>query len=135
MTLSENPSEEERLRPKPSKRFEGNLHKFDVEEQLERIRNEDLSEEHLKQGHRQIELQRYQGTTLSLFHFEPGGEIPEHSLEEGLVILHLLEGKVRVNTENGNIVLEVGELLTLKSNLAHSLEAEEESHLLMTISR
>jgi quercetin dioxygenase-like cupin family protein len=127
--------DEERLRVKPSDRFEGDLHKFDLDAELKRIRSEDLSEEHLRQGHRQIELQRDNGTTLSLYHFEPDGTIPEHSLDDGLVIIHVLDGKVTVKTDDGDVSLEGDDLVTLKPDLAHSLEAQQESHLLLTISR
>jgi len=126
---------DDRLRSKPSKRFQGILHKFDLDDELERIKSEELSEEHFKQGHRQIELHRDKGTTLTLYHFEADGKIPEHSLDDGLVVIHVLDGKITVRTEDGDVSLEEDDLVTLQSNLAHSLEAEKESHLLLTISR
>lgn len=135
MAMANTSESDDRPRPKPSKRFEGKLHQFDLDDELERIKSEDLSEEHLKQGHRQIELQRDEGTTLTLYHFEPDGKIPEHSLDDGLVVIHVLDGQITVKTDEGDVSLEADDLVTLKSDLAHSLEAQQESHLLLTISR
>jgi len=128
-------SYDERLRTRPSERFSGSVHQFDLEEELQRIRSEDLSEEHLQQGHRQIELHRHGDTTVTLYHFNSDGEIPEHTLENGLVILQVLNGSLQVGLEDENVVLDANQVMTIQDGIAHGLRSNEECQFLLTISR
>ncbi len=135
---SEDP--EERLRTRPSERFAGSVNQFDLEEELKRIRSEDLSEggnseEHLQQGHRQIELHRHGDTTVTLYHFDSDGSIPEHSLEDGLVVLQVLNGSLEVDLEDETVELEEQGMLTIEDGINHALCAAGECQFLLTISR
>lgn len=130
---SEDP--EERLRTRPSERFAGSVNQFDLEEELKRIRSEDLSEEHLQQGHRQIELQRHEGTTVTLYHFDPDGSIPMHSLEDGLVVIQVLNGTLEVSLDDETAQLRENQILTIQDDVNHALRSDDECQFLLTISR
>lgn len=126
---------EERLREQPSTRFSKDVLRNDLEEEIEVIRNEEMGEGHLKQGHRQKELYREGGNTVSLFYFEEDGRLPSHVVEDGSVSLQVLEGDLQVETSDGKRRVRTNECLFLKPGVGHSLSAGAETVMLMTIMR
>src|SRR6476661_235647 len=86
--------QEERLRPHPSDRFAGESHVFDLKGTLSDLRAEAHS---AKNGHRQATIFHRAPVTHVLFDFEPGGELADHTAH-GLVTIHVLEGRITVQT-------------------------------------
>lgn len=128
-------SDDERLRAQPSERFDHPLMEFDLDEEIETIQEEDIGEEHTERGHRRKQLYRHDNLTLNLLVFEEGGSIPEHNVPDGSVVIQVLEGRLRLETETGTREIGSGELVTLKPGVHHEPTALETSKVLLTIVR
>lgn len=61
-----------------------------------------------------------------------GAEIPQHQVS-GDITLHCLEGRVELRLETSAIVLETDQWVYLDGGTPHSVEAIEDSSLLLTI--
>lgn len=131
------PSEADRRREYPGDRFSKRVIEQDLDDLAEQLRNEELGEGHLEQGHNQIELYRRNGTTVSLFVLEEGSELPEHSVDDGAVMIQVLEGSITVGTDDTDEALTPDEnsVVTLASGIGHSIRADEPSRLILTIMR
>lgn len=130
-------SDEERRREYPGDRFSQRVLEQDLDELAEKLNREDLGEGHLEQGHNQIELYRRGGTTVSLFVLEDGAELPEHSVDDGSVMIHVLQGAVDIDVDDNDASLASGknDVVTLDAGVGHTIRAEEASRLLVTIMR
>jgi quercetin dioxygenase-like cupin family protein len=123
------PPEEQRLRESPRERFGAAENKFDIPEALRKLRTEDTP---ARFGHRQITLDQYGPVTLVLFSFEPGGVLKDHRAA-GVVTIHALEGEVTVRTEAQQYQLSPKMLVMLAPNVKHSVEAAQQSAVLLTV--
>jgi quercetin dioxygenase-like cupin family protein len=120
---------EERLRPHPSDRFAGVEHELDLPAALETLRAETRAGAN---GHRQITLLHHGPVRLVLFAFDEGGRIPQHQAP-GWVTIHVLRGVLRVRSSNDEHVLKEGMLLALAPNIAHDVDAVDESDMLLGV--
>lgn len=120
-----------RLRRRPSERFAGSEHTFD----LHQIAKSLLREAHpAKDGHRQMTIYHRDGLGLVLFQFEAGGRLADHAAD-GVVNIHALSGRLTVTTVGGTNHLSAGQLLVLASGVRHEVYADESSAMLLTIHR
>lgn len=119
---------EDRLRPHPSDRFAGEERELDLETSLRSLRAEARS----PSGHRQIALAHHGPVRLVLYAFDAGGRMPEHRAP-GFVTIHVLRGSISVRTPTAHHVLTTGRLLTLAPDVAHDVEASEESDMLLGV--
>lgn len=83
-------------------------------------------------GHAATTLFKYPDIRAVLIGMKAGARIPEHQTE-GRLSLQCLSGRVRVHARGEDAELSAGRMLTLERNVPHSLEAFEESDLLLTI--
>jgi len=83
-----------RPREYPGNRFSKRIIEQDLNELAEELRDEEFGEGHSEKGHNQIELYRHNATTVSLFMFEQGGHLPEHSVEDGSAVIRVLKRKL-----------------------------------------
>jgi len=120
---------DERLRPHPSDRFAGTEHALDLPAALRTLRAETGAGAN---GHRQITLLHHGPVRLLLFAFEEGGRIPRHQAP-GWVTIHVLRGVLRVKTPDGEHVLNEGQLLALAPNIAHDVDAVDDSDMLLGV--
>ncbi len=65
-------------------------------------------------------------------HLDPGKKIPPHRVD-GPITVHCLSGRCTFFVEDGPRALVAGSWLYLEGGTMHSLEAEEESTVLVTI--
>lgn len=119
----------DRLRTPPSERFAGSKHHFSLSEALSELRAEDHP---ARSGHRQVTLLQRGPVTQVLFSFEPDGHLKEHSAP-GLVTIHALEGRVRVEADGVDHELAAGNILILDPNVPHDVRAAERSAMLLTV--
>jgi quercetin dioxygenase-like cupin family protein len=119
----------ERLRPHPTERFSAPQQLIDLRAAAADLAREAASAPH---RHRQKTLIRYGGTTVALFHFAQGATMPEH-LARGTVTIHVLEGRMSIRAADQQHTLAAGNLLVLAPNVKHDLNADEESHMLLTV--
>ena len=122
-------SDEARLRRAPAERFEGPSHTFDLDRVAKRLRDEDHPARH---GHRQMTIFQREHITHVVFVFEEGGSLPEHSAP-GLVTIHVHAGRLRVDEGGREHDLPAGRVLVLDPQVPHSVEALEESVMLLTV--
>lgn len=125
----EKQSGDDRLRRAPMERFEGPSHAFDLDAVAARLRSEDHPARH---GHRQMTIVQREHITHVVFAFEEGGSLPEHKAP-GLVTIHVHAGKLRVGEGGRAHELPAGSLLVLDPDVPHSVEALEESVMLLTV--
>ena len=83
-------------------------------------------------GHAATTLFKYPDVRAVLIGMKAGARVPEHQTE-GRLSLQCLSGRVRVHTVQEEVELLAGHMLTLEHSIAHSMEAFEESDLLLTI--
>ncbi len=120
---------EDRLRPHPSRRFEGPTHVFDLHEVARRLR----SEEHpARDGHRQMTIFQRGHITQVVFTFDAGGYLPQHSAG-GLVTIHAHEGHLEVSAGGEDFRLSAGQVLVLDPHVPHDVRATEPSVMLLTV--
>ena len=119
----------ERLRPAPVERFAGEIHVFDLNEALQKLRAEAHAAE---SGHQQITIFHRPPVAKVLFAFESGGELADHAAN-GLVTIHALEGHLMVQAAEQTHELEAGMIVILSPNVHHSVRAEQVSAMLLTV--
>jgi len=120
---------EERLRRRPSDRFAGAEHRFDLTAALDALRREPRP---ASKGHRQITLQHHGPVRLVLFAFEAGGSMREHQAP-GWTTIHVLRGALRVRTPGESYTLTTGQLLALDPDVPHDVDATEETDMLLGV--
>lgn len=126
--------EQDRNRQHPRKRFAPSVQTLNLDDLTEKIKEEPLSSPHVRQGHRQIVLTREKPLTLALYYFEPDGYLAEHTVE-GTCTFQGLEGRLSIEAEGEDHVLEAGDVLILDGGVTHDVTAAEESRMLLTICR
>ena len=70
--------------------------------------------------------------TTALFSFERFTGLPEHKVN-GVVNIQVLRGKLRVTAGDQNYELSAGNLLILAPGVPHTVAAEQESEMLLTV--
>lgn len=118
-----------RLRQRPDERFAGPQHRFDL----------DAVAAHLHQeagagaaGHRQESLYKQGPTSIALFLFKAGSRLAPHRTN-GTVLIHVVKGRLVVNAEGQVNDLGAGNILVLRANVQHEVQAPLESEMLLTV--
>jgi quercetin dioxygenase-like cupin family protein len=120
---------EERLRERPSDRFAGREHLFNLVTETEKLRNEPGG---TKKRHRQITLFRGGGMSLVLFDFDAGGGLSDHATD-GFVTVHVLDGEARMTTAGHEYPMPAGSLLVLTPGVKHDIVAVTPSRVLLSV--
>jgi len=129
MTENDERQTTERLRPQPEERFAGVARTFDLGAALAALR----AEAHEAQdGHRQITLFHRSPVAYVLFAFDPGGALNEHAAN-GLVTIHVLEGRMNVRADGLEHDLPAGQVLILNPGVLHDVRAVEAGAMLLTV--
>lgn len=123
---------EDRHREHPRERFSGKERLWNLDDLTRKMLDEDLDDVHFKQGHRQITLVREGQLTVTLFHFEEGGELKSHQVD-GVTCLQVLEGELGVETDHSQRVMTAKDFFVIDRNLEHSVCAYRESRAIITI--
>lgn len=120
---------EDRLRERPSERFAGSEHLFNLDAEAEKLRGEPGG---TKKGHRQITLFRRGGMSLVLFDFDAGGGLADHATD-GFVTVHILEGEALMKTAGQEYPMPAGSLLVLTPGVEHDIHAVTPSRVLLSV--
>jgi quercetin dioxygenase-like cupin family protein len=118
-----------RLRPHPNERFAGASHVFDLRHELQEVRAE---AHEASDGHRAKTLLHRGPLTQVLLAFAPGGEMRDHKAN-GLVTILCLEGAITVEAQGQTHTLEPLNTLVLDPNVPHSVRAEHEAAMLLSV--
>jgi quercetin dioxygenase-like cupin family protein len=116
-------------RTPPAERFADDVIAFDLVSELEKLLQEDNPGQ---RGHRQVALYKQGHATIALFHFDPGGSLPEHHAP-GTVFIQCLTGEIRVSVSGEPKPLRRGGLLVLAPGVRHDVRATEASTMLLTV--
>lgn len=120
---------QDRLRTPPRDRFEPSEDVIDLAEATRRLLSEPQSN---RRGHRQIALFHRGCETLALFCFDAGGEMLRHQVD-GVVVIHVLDGRLTVATPRARHELGPGQVLRLAASVPHDVTAGEPSRMLLTV--
>jgi len=82
---------------------------------------------------RTITLFREAGLRTLLLHLKPGEQIPEHQTR-GAISVQCLKGETTFSSGSEQVVLKAGSLIALPPAAPHSLIAQQETLLLITVS-
>ena len=116
-------------RQRPAQRLAGPTLTFDLGAELEQLRQE----ESYRAGDRNARtLVKEGGLRIVLTALQAGARLREHSAP-GPIAVQTLAGRIRLHAADETIDLPVGGLLALDGNVAHDVEALEESAFLLTI--
>ena len=118
-----------RERRDPDDRFAGDEHLFDL---VAAARDLQREEQQARHGHRQITLVHDDGITVVLFDIEAGGRLASHSAD-GLVMIHVIAGRIDVVSATATHSMAAGSLLTLAAGVQHDVTAREPSQMLLTV--
>ncbi len=118
------------VREPARERFANAEHLIDLDEASRLLNEEDAQKTN---GHRQIALHKTSHTTIAHFIFDSGGGLPRHRAH-GAVVIHALEGCLRITTPETNYTLSAGQLLVLAPDVPHDVIAEVASRMLLTVS-
>lgn len=129
MTQS-NETPAERTRQHPTERFAPPAQAFDLDAAAAELAAETTTP---RAGHRQKTLYRHGPASLSLFLFQPGGELREHRTN-GTVFIQVLRGRLTVHAGTHPHDLPAGRVLVIAPGVPHDLHAEELTHMLLTVS-
>lgn len=77
-------------------------------------------------------LFRENGLRGLLLHLNAGEQIPEHQTR-GAISVHCLKGKARFANAGESVLLNPGSLISLPGEAPHSVKAEEDTLLLVTV--
>lgn len=123
-------AETEHTRVNAKERMKGALHRFDLNEQIEALRNEDA----YRNGQmNQMTLERDNSLRVALFVFRAGGGLRDHRTRNPISV-QALRGRIVFATEEGaREELTEGQLVTLSGGVTHSVEALEDSVMLLTV--
>ena len=122
-------SETEGSRQRSAHPLAGPALTFDFASELEQLRRE----ESYRAGDRNARtLVKEGGLRIVLTVLKDGARLREHSAP-GPVSVQTLDGRVRLHAAGETVDLPVGGLLALDGNVAHDVEALEESAFLLTI--
>jgi quercetin dioxygenase-like cupin family protein len=119
----------DRTRTHPTERFAPPAQAFDLDAAAAELARETTVP---YAGHRQKALYRHGPSSLSLFVFQPGGELREHRTN-GTVFIQVLRGRLTVGADGQRHDLPGGRVLVIAPGVPHDLRAEELTHMLLTV--
>ena len=119
----------DRLRVSPLGRIRGATRLIDLPAAMARLRQERGP---ARNGHRQVTLFHRTPVSHVLFAFDAGGSLPSHSAN-GLVTIHVLEGRLIIGADGHDHELRAGQVLVLNPDVLHAVHAVEASAMLLTV--
>ncbi len=83
-------------------------------------------------GHRQETIYRHGPVTVALFLFDAGARMIEHAAE-GVVTIHVLDGRLKMSVEGQTHDLPAGQILVMAPGVKHDVFAELPTRMLLTV--
>ncbi len=121
----------ERLRPHPEDRLAAPVQVVDLAAAAAELRAEPHA---AVAGHRQIAVVRHGPVTIIQFVFDEGGLLKQHRAD-GVVTIHVLEGRLKVIVEDDAREIGRDELMALAPGVLHSVVALRPTDMLLTVHR
>ena len=117
------------MRQHPQERFAVPQLLVDLETVISKLRSEPHAGE---RGHRQETLYRHGSYTIALFAFDRFTGLSAHKAN-GIVNIHVLRGCMKITAANQVHELRAGQMLILAPGMEHTVAAEEEGEILVTV--
>ncbi len=121
----------ERLRPHPEDRLAAPVQVVDLAAAAAELRAEPHA---AVAGHRQIAVVRHGPVTIIQFVFDEGGLLKQHRAD-GVVTIHVLEGRLKVIVDEDAREIGRDELMALAPGVLHSVVALTPTDMLLTVHR
>ena len=119
----------DRMRQHPTQRFQHEQHPIDLGAVADQLRAEPRSGE---RAQRQKTLYRRGPVTVALFLVDAGAGLPQHGAE-GVVTIHVLDGRLKTSAEGQSHDLAAGQILVLAPGVEHDISAQEPTRMLLTV--
>ena len=116
-------------RPRPAERVSGPVVTFDLARELGALRG---SDSYRQNDHASTTLVNRAGFGAVLVALPKGGHLKEHRARRS-ISLHVLEGAIRLELDEGPLELRAGQVTALAPNLRHSVTGVEDSAFLLTM--
>lgn len=101
---------------------------IDIQNYIRQLKDEEAWQ---KTDHNSITVFKNNQVTIVLICLHESAVIENNSIE-GLLTIQVLDGKIKMEVETEEIELVKGQLLTLHQYINHSIEAQQDSVLLLT---
>lgn len=102
---------------------------FDLAAEVNRLRGEESWRRNRRNAKTLVKEPDFRVVLVVL---QGGARLEEHRAP-GRISIHTVQGRVRVCVLGHDVELPVGHILTLESNIAHDVEAQDDSAFLLTI--
>lgn len=131
MSSTPRPGSERPLRPGSDRPLHGPLQRFDLKDEVERLRGEDAWQEGRRNA---ITLRKGEGMNVVLLVMKTGDKLEEHAAP-GPFSRSIREGRIRFTAADE--VIEAGPevLLTCDAGVRHAVEALSDAVCLITVAR
>jgi quercetin dioxygenase-like cupin family protein len=116
-------------RPEGARVLDAPLVKMDIYEYIQQLRNEPAWRKNDRNG---ITLYKTDGMRIVLVLMHTGAEMRPQTVD-GIISFHVIEGNLEVVTQDETIEVEAGQILTLHTNIKHSVRAAEETTFILTM--
>jgi len=127
--MQEKHSESTLNRPEGGRLLDAPLLIIDVEEYIQRLKNEPAWQRNDRNG---ITLFKTKGMRIVLVIMHAGAEMRPQTID-ALVSLHVLNGYLQVTTDEQTTKAQAGQILTLHANINHSIKAIAETTFILTM--
>ena len=123
-------SQRTQTRENAKQRMEGPLHQFQIEVELKSLYTEP---DYRSGAHDQITLIHEGPLRVAVFAFHSGNVLHDHRVS-GPITIQVLSGRIVFSITDGrSIEMKKGNLLSLAGGITHSVEALDDSILLLTV--
>ena len=116
-------------RPEGGRLLDAPLLTIDVDEYIQRLRNEPAWQKSDRNG---ITLFKTKGMRIVLVIMHAGAEMRPQAID-ALVSLNVLSGALRITTDDQSAKVEGGQILTLHANITHHIQAVAETTFILTM--
>jgi quercetin dioxygenase-like cupin family protein len=127
--MNEKYNDATRNRPEGARPIDAALIRVDLAAYEQQLKQEEAWH---KSDHNAITVYKTEGMSIVLMVMHANTEIPPHNAE-GAMSLQMLDGSIRLNSEEKGVDLNKGQIAALHQGLLYSILAIEESTLLLTI--
>ena len=122
-------NESTELRPEGERLMDAPLVTIDIPEFIKKIKKEPSWKNNDRNA---MTVYKTDGMRIVLIALHKDAELKRH-VAEGIISVHVLDGKIQFETDDTSVELEEGQVLALHKGLYHQVKAIKESVFLLTI--
>jgi quercetin dioxygenase-like cupin family protein len=122
-------NESTELRPEGERLMDAPLVTMDIPDFIKKIKKEPAWE---NKDRNAMTVYKTDGMRIVLIALHKDAELKRH-VAEGIISVHVLDGKIEFTTDDSSVELEEGQILALHKGLYHQVKAIKESVFLLTI--